>query len=186
MNVDVASLLRQLQAIKADAEKVLSDLSDAQFNWRPQPHAWSIAQCLDHLNIFGQQYFSILIEKITHAEKANLLGGGRYELGLVGRLFLRLTEPPVRSRFKAPKRFVPAPEKQLTAVAEEFLTLQDKAIAMIRQAEKLNWGKIKVASPQSRVLKFNLATILVIVVAHERRHLWQAWQTRNHSNFPSS
>jgi len=185
MRIDAASLQEQLLVIKVDAEKLLSDLSDAQFNWRPGLYVWSIAQCLDHLNIFGRQYFPILIEKIAQAEKRNVLRGGSYDLGFLGKLFLRLTEPPVRSRFKAPNRFLPAPEKQLYSVGEEFQSLQDKAIALIQQAEKLHWRKIKVASPESKLLKLNLASILAIVVAHERRHLWQAWQIRNHCNFPA-
>jgi hypothetical protein len=46
------------------AAELCGNLTTAQFNWRPQPGRWSIAECLVHLNIsaklFGQAIASSL------------------------------------------------------------------------------------------------------------------------------
>ncbi len=185
MSIDANSLQQQLQTIKLDADNLLTGLSDAQFNWRPEPHIWSIAQCFRHLNVFGREYFSIIAEKVAAAEKANLIGAGNYKLRILGKYFLKLMEPPVKTKFKAPKIFQPVADSSLPEVSQEFQRLQDETIALIVHAEKLNWSKIRVNSPATNLLRFNLTEILAILAAHERRHLWQAAQLRLHLNFPA-
>lgn len=185
MTIDAISLQQQLQKIKIDADNLLTGLSDAQFNWRPEPHIWSMAQCFVHLNIFGREYYPLITEKVIAAERANLMGVGNYKLSLFGKLFLKLTEPPVKTKVKAPKIFQPWPDSPLAPTREEFQCLQTETITLIARAEKLNWTKIKVNSPATKLLKFNLTEILAIFAAHERRHLWQASQLRHHTNFPA-
>ncbi|MGE0392539.1 MAG: DinB family protein, partial [Vicinamibacterales bacterium] len=45
----------------ADAAAALAEpLSDDQFNWQPAPDAWSVAQCLEHLNATARSYLPML------------------------------------------------------------------------------------------------------------------------------
>jgi di/tricarboxylate transporter len=43
---ELQSLQHQFQGIKTDAQDLLADLTEAQFNWHPSFHEWSIAQAL--------------------------------------------------------------------------------------------------------------------------------------------
>jgi hypothetical protein len=45
-------------------------------------------------------------------------------------------------------------------------------------------GSISFASPMASLLKLNLADGCVILLAHDRRHLWQAEKVRQHPSFP--
>ena len=185
MQIDPAALREQLQAINTDAETLLRGLNEAQFNWRPAPRFWSIAQCLAHLNRFGQQFLPTIAEGLAQAAVHNGAPAASYKLSWLERRFCLLLEPPVRARFKAPARFMPVPDQRLAEVRQEFQAVQDHLAALLQQAERLPWETIKVASPRSALLKLRLPAMLLVVLAHERRHLWQAWQLRKQPAFPA-
>jgi hypothetical protein len=48
----------------------------------------------------------------------------------------------------------------------------------------LNLVKVKITSPLASFLKFRLGAAFGIVIAHDRRHLWQAQQVRHAEGFP--
>jgi len=51
MTVELQHMLEQLEAIKAEGRAVAAGLTEAQFNCHPSPGRWSIADCLQHLNV---------------------------------------------------------------------------------------------------------------------------------------
>ena len=108
MKVDEASLLQQIQDIRADANALLADLSETQFNWRSEPQVWSIAQCLDHLNLFARTYFPVISQLIIiHANAAALpdtAAPPSYTLNLLNKLVVRQIEPPVRIKASAARK----------------------------------------------------------------------------------
>ena len=55
----------------------------------------------------------------------------------------------------------------------------------MRMAEGLDFRRIKVRS-QFGPMSFSLGATFLIVLAHERRHLWQARQVRIADTFPSA
>ena len=57
----------QLLSIKQDAEGLMSVLTDAQFNWRPAPGRWSIAECFDHLNTTARLFVPAIDAAIATA-----------------------------------------------------------------------------------------------------------------------
>jgi hypothetical protein len=60
---DLQEYARQIEAINEDARDLIAGLSEVQFNWRPVPGHWSIAECVDDLTITGRE----LIERIKEA-----------------------------------------------------------------------------------------------------------------------
>lgn len=184
MKTDAASLQQQLCGIKTEAENLLSGIDDRNFNWRASPHQWSIAQCLDHLNIFGELYFSQIENAVARARLRNNFNSNNFRIGLLAGFFLRITEPPVKTKVKAPKIFVPAPEKLIADVVPGFFEYQDRLIKKIDEYKDLDWAKVKFPSPATNLLKFNLTEGLSVITAHERRHLWQAGEVKKSPQFP--
>jgi hypothetical protein len=183
MDNDAPGLKMQLAAIKEDASNLVAGLTDAAFNWKPDAAHWSIAQCLDHLNVTGYLYLPQLTAKI--GQSAPSASAQNYRLRWFGKLFVRQLEPPVKTKFKAPKSFVPAPEKLLDEVVPEFMRLQDVLAQEISAADQVNWARVKVVSPASKLIRINLTEAFAVITAHERRHLYQAWQVRKNPDFPS-
>jgi len=177
---------RQFEAIKQDARELLNGLTDTQFNWRSAPGKWSIAECLAHLNVTGQVYLPLIERRVNQARAEKVLGRGPFRHGFLGNLFIRATEPPVkRIRVKAPKIFAPQPEHMLAVIVPAFMSLQEYLLRQIRAADGLDLGRVKITSPVGRLLKLSLGQVFAFIAAHERRHLWQARQVRNDTNFPN-
>src|SRR5215813_7267296 len=117
----------QLVSIKQDAGGLMSGLADAQFNWRPAPNRWSVAECFDHLNISAEKLFIPRIDAaISKARAQGLTSTGPFVYPMLQRYFVHLNEPPPRVRFKAPRAFRPVSEKRLDAVRAEFMEWQDR------------------------------------------------------------
>lgn len=174
----------QVEAIKQDARELATGMTDRQFNWRAQPGQWSIAECLDHLNVTGNLYLPVINRAIDQAHKQGILSQGPFHHGFLGNWFVRFTEPPPKRKIKAPRAFAPSAAKSLAGVVTEFMTLQDAFVRSIMQANGLNLAKVKVASPISNLIRLSLGQGFALMTAHERRHLWQAHQVKSNPNFP--
>lgn len=184
LSAELQGYREQFEAVKRDARGLLSGLTDAQFNWRPAPGAWSIAECLAHLNVTGQFYLPRIDRRIREATAAGALGEGPFRYGPLAKMFVRGMEPPAKLKFKAPKILAPMPEHLLSVIGPAFLTLQEQFVERLRAARRVDLRRVKVPSPVSRFFRINLGLVFPLIAAHERRHLWQAHQVRNHPNFP--
>ena len=175
---------RQVEAIKRDATDLVVELSEAQFNWRPEAGRWSIAECLTHLNVTARQYFPLIRAAIEQARARHLLSAGPFRHGFLGNWFVRSLEPPVKRRFKAPKIFVPPPDQPFVSVVPEFMGVQEQLLRFVRDANGVDLARAKVHSPASRLIRISLGQSLALLAAHERRHLWQARQVKDNPRFP--
>jgi hypothetical protein len=88
-------------------------------------------------------------------------------------------------RVPAPRRFRPVAERSISDVVPRFLGLQQEILVRIESAEGLDLGRIRLSSPISRRFRMSLGQWFAFLAAHERRHLWQAWQVRRHPKFPA-
>lgn len=174
----------QFQSIAGQATALTSGLTEAQFNWRPSPQAWSIEECLGHLTIVGQTEINLLDSAIQNAKTRGINGKGPFRYGFLDRTVLRMTEPPVRRKFTAPRRFQAVHGQPLTAVLPTFLHLQSQFIRLVEQSQGLDLARVKVATPITRLLKLSLGIMLAQQAAHEQRHLEQARRVREHPQFP--
>jgi hypothetical protein len=183
---ELAELDRQFTAVKAEASALVSRLQDSQFNWRPGPHSWSIGECLLHLNMVGARCIQTLEEALADARTRGMVGHGPFEYGWLGKWILANTEPPSKHKYKAPRAFTPAYGQPISAVLPTFRHLQEQLALQLEQASGLDLAHIKVPAPEARLLRFNLHLTFAWIAAHERRHLWQARQVRNHAAFPAA
>jgi len=181
---DLAACLVELDEIDADARRLLAGLEDARFNWSPGTSRWSIAQCLAHLDIVGRAYITVLDQAMERARAESLFAQAPFHYGFFERWFVRSSEPPAGLRLRTPGPARPSSEYFIEQLPGRFFTLQDELRQRLRRADGLDLARVKVASPFVRTLKLGLGPCFQFLVAHERRHLWQAWQVRNCDAFP--
>lgn len=175
----------QFEAIKQDAQELVAGLTDSQFNWHPGPGAWSIAQCFDHLNVTAELYIPIIREGINRGRTQQLFSEGPFRHTIFGNWFVSTVEPPVKIKVKAPKKFIPSPEKPLDKIVPAFMDIQEHFLDCLREANGIHLSKIKIQSPAVKFIRLTLGQSFALMAAHERRHLWQARQVKNHPNFPA-
>jgi hypothetical protein len=177
----IADLWAQTERIKAEANSLVTGLTSAQFNWRPGPGRWSIGECLGHLNAMSDM--ALIIERlIGQAQAQKLFSQGPYRKPWPAQLFIKLTEPPYRMKVKTFPFMVPQSSEPVEQVLPKFLALQDQLQGWMQEANGLDLGGL--TAPNWAKLNFTLGQWLLFILAHERRHLWQAQNVRNHPQFP--
>jgi hypothetical protein len=193
---EIDEFRRQFEQLADDADAIAAPLSDAQFAWNPcasaqglarrrvNGGAWSVAQCIDHLNVTARLYLPRLDEGIANAIRQGRYGEGPFVYWWIARLFVRTLEPPPRFRVKTPAAFEPPPGRTRREIMAAFRAYQVQYVDRLRQANGLDLARAHVRSPAASWLVMPLGTGFAAMIAHERRHLWQARRVIEHPQFP--
>ncbi len=177
---------QQFEALARDAEAMAGDVSDDQFNWRPPSGGWSVAQCIEHLNITTRSYLPALDEGIADAIRRGLYGDGPFRYGWFARMFVRSVGPGGRMKFKAAKAWLPPASRPKQETLAAFRAYQVQCIDRLRQANGLDLSRAKVKSPASNLVRLPLGSAFAVLVAHAERHLAQARRVMAEPAFPTS
>jgi hypothetical protein len=181
---EVDALKLAFEALASDADALVSPLTNEQFTWQPQPDAWSIAQCLDHLNATARTYLPSLDEGIADAIRRGMYAEGPFQYNWIGRALVWSVQPPPRFRTKAPAAFLPAPARPRAEITAAFRAYQVQFVDRLRQANGIDLARARVSSPIAKWLRISLGSGFALQIAHERRHLWQATQVASKAGFP--
>lgn len=173
---ELESLRIEYNDILARADAIFSSVSAAEFQRPPQPGAWSIAECFDHLNKTDRMYAGRIADAIAKGKRERIVSAGPFRYSWLQRYFVRKTEPPVAFRVRAPKTFAPAAQADLQQCAAEFRKWNRELVRLTEEAEGLDLKRIQVPSPVAEWLKWSLGIVFHICAAHDRRHLYQARQ----------
>ena len=177
---DIQALEQAFDAIDRDARALLDGLTEAQGIWRPAPTAWSISHCFDHLATANRVYLRAMEPPAERALQQGRRRRGPAVPGLIGGWFVRSLEPPVKPWFKmkAPKKIVPRPSPPPYDAVAQFFASQVEVLAFLMKYADIDLAGVLFPNPFIRGVRFSLATGLHVTAAHERRHLWQAWNVR--------
>lgn len=185
LSPELAGYASQLAAVRNDATELLGGLSEVQLNWRSAPDRWSIAQNLTHLVVIGRLYLPQFDRAIQRAREKGWRKPGPFEYGAIGNWVVAELEPPPRHRMRAPKMFKPQPVQPLEHVRDAFLELQGEFEQRVHSANGIDLRRAKVATVFSSLLRLPLGQAFQAMLAHERRHLWQARNVRSAAGFPA-
>src|SRR2546423_2147102 len=169
-----------LGAAGRGARELTAGLSPQDGLWREAEGTWSVPECLDHLATANRVYLEPMTAAALHARERGHVRRGPAVPGVIGGWFVRSLEPPVSRRFRmrAPRTIVPRPAPPLADAFEAFLAAQAAVRAFLRTYADLDLASVRFVNPFIRGVRFSLATGLHVIAAHERRHLWQAWNVR--------
>jgi hypothetical protein len=184
LTADIEHFRGQFEQLATEADTLAGPLSKEQFNWHPAPGAWSVAECIDHLNVTARLYLPMLDEGIAEAIRRGLYAPGPFHYNWFNRFVARSMEPPARIRTKAPKAFQPPPDRPRQDVMAAFRAYQVQFVDRLRQANGLDLIRARVRSPIITWWRMPLGTALAFTTAHERRHLWQARRVTETPGFP--
>lgn len=183
---DLGELQVQLEASDHEAQALLRDLDEEQLNWRPDERSWSIAQCIDHLNVTNRVYLVPIRHAIEEARRKGVVRKGPIHPGFFGRWFVATLEPPPKRKLPAPRKIVPAVRKGKAELIEEWRRAQADLATLLREAAGIDLNGTRFVNPFISVIRFSVGTGFQVIAAHERRHLWQAGQVRGRDGFPQS
>ncbi|MEM6427708.1 MAG: DinB family protein [Deinococcota bacterium] len=168
-----AQLEQELKQFQAATQAFL-ELSDTQLLQRPPSGKWSVGEHLMHLVATNSVYFSKISDAL--AAQPDQQAEGPYNLGVLGRIFAWMMEPPVRLKMPTMAEWIPPTDLEPAQVRDEFMTMQDTFTASLESARGAALDKIIISSPASERIRLSLVEAYCVLLAHGRRHVWLANQ----------
>jgi hypothetical protein len=172
MNAQLSEIVLGFQGASERLDRLVRELPAELWTLRTDPQRWSVAECVEHLNLTGRVYLPILEDAIDRARP-------RYRRDPVGWLLWKSMPPPVRHRVRTTAPFVPGSGQPPAELVAEFDRLQQEQIALVRDADGLPLHRIRVVSPFNARVRYNAFSCLSILPPHQHRHLWQAEQVHD-------
>jgi uncharacterized damage-inducible protein DinB len=136
-------------------------------------NGWSIAQCVEHLNTYGNYYLPLFekeMAKSPNKPEANVI-----KSSWLGRKSIESMNPETgKKKFKALKNHIPASDLDAQAVIAQFISHQERLLQIIRLAQSKDIQQIKIPLSIAKFLKLNLGDALQFLIIHNERHIQQA------------
>ncbi|MCU0369592.1 MAG: DinB family protein, partial [Cyclobacteriaceae bacterium] len=132
---------------------------------------WSIAQCLWHLNSYGEYYFPEIRKGLTKNYPFN----PEFKSSWLGNYFTNTMKPGLKmKKYKAFKDHTPAPALDAHEVVAKFIQQQEELLDLLKLARHTDLNKVRIPISISRWLKLKLGDVFQFIIAHNERHLQQA------------
>lgn len=145
----------------------------ALLNQRPEENAWSVLECLEHLNLYGDFYLPEIAHRIHTAEKIE--GDPDFKSGWFGEKTVTgmLPKNDKVSKMRAFKNKTPNPSALSMVTIDRFIEQQKTMLRLLQEARSVSLKRVKtdITLP---LIRFYLGTTLRFVIYHNQRHLWQA------------
>lgn len=174
---------RDYQAAAAEARELCAGLTAAQLAWRPEPGRWSVAECLDHLHVTGEEVLAQVEAAVERGWARGTTGSPPFRYGWLGPWFVRANAPSGR-RVSTPRVFRPRAGRPPVGALDDFLALQDELAAALERADGLDLARVRARSPVTPLLRIGIGSWFEVVAVHQQRHLAQARAVRGHPGFP--
>lgn len=176
----IAELSRETRELVRIVREEFASLPEAELNRRPAPDRWSIAQCLEHLNSYGDYYLPLLEKAIRKGVERQIPFHPEFRSGRLGHYFAQSMRPnadgSIGLKMKAFKNHRPAPELDARAVLASFLKQQQQLLDLLQRAGQTDMSRLSIPISIARWLRISAGDTFRFLIAHEQRHMLQAQQ----------
>ncbi len=158
--------------------KKFETLTLEQLNYKSNEKSWSILECLEHLNLYGDFY---LKEIATRLNESKYNQPKEYcNSSMLGSYFAKVMKVK-DDKIKSMKTFVnmdPKDSKLPVSIIQRFIAQQEEYLILLEKAKEVNIQKIKTSITISKLIKLRLCDTLMVVIYHNERHVWQAGRVK--------
>lgn len=176
---DPAAWLDAATAIEVDLGALTSSLSEAQFHAPPRIGGWSVGYCIEHLILTGHLLMHEWDAAISRQQWAH--GTGQEpDYAWWQRKLLHFAENPNHLKLKASNPAVPYLRRSIDQTRDGFLDMHRGVAGRVAATRGMDLRKIKVPHALLGWMQHSLDFSFDLTLAHERRHLRQAWLVRHH------
>jgi DinB superfamily len=141
---------------------------------QPESNAWSVAQVLEHLNMYSRYYMEA-IEKQLHRNQT--IASNSFVPGWLGNYFTNLMKPTkenkIAKKMKAPKNAIPSLQPNANDMLGEYINHQHHLLNLLTIAKSVNLNGNRISTSLSKLIKLKLGDTFRFFVAHEQRHFLQ-------------
>jgi len=144
--MDAKKLINELTEISQNnIQEVLSfkDLPDRVLNQKYDPETWSVLECIEHLNRYGNFYIPEIRKQIDNSKHNPVM---EFKSGMLGNYFAKSMLPRDRlNKMKTFKSMNPNNSSLDRNVLDTFIHQQQQMVELLEKARKTNLTKVKTA-----------------------------------------
>lgn len=166
----IQTLLEHTRQIINQAEKLKScDLNT--LTWKENETSWSILECLEHLNLYGDFYLPQIESKIKNSStEADI----EFKSGFLGSYFAKSMLPKERlNKMKTFKDKNPLNSNLDKIVIDKSINQQIKLLDLLNQSRNVSLNRVKIQTSISNLIKLKLGDTFQFFINHIIRHLKQ-------------
>lgn len=152
----------------------LKELPEVQLNTRNKESAWTILECIEHLNRYGDFYLPEIEKQLF--ETSSDPGAKSFKPGIIGNYFVGMIQVKngKLKKMKTPKEMDPILSDLTITTIDRFLKQQERLTALLQLAKQKDLTHIKTAISLTKMIRLRLGDTLRFVVYHIERHIAQA------------
>lgn len=179
MKTQNESMINRLIQLTEENKRAGSEfllLSDQELNWKANSESWSILECLEHLNRYGDFYLPEIQRVIQQAKPTS---NTNFKSGVLGSYFAKSMLPKTNlNKMKTFKSMNPCGSQLNRSVVETFISQQNQLITLLNNALQVDLTKEKTAISITKLIRFRLGDTFQFVINHTLRHVVQAQNVR--------
>ncbi|WP_106916123.1 DinB family protein [Chryseobacterium aurantiacum] len=148
-----------------------------ELNFRMSTDSWSVLECLEHLNRYGDFY----IPEISHRISSSVTSSQPvFRPGILGNYFAKSMLPKEKlNKMKTLKAMNPIHSQLNKEVLTEFAKQQQLLLELLEKAKHIDLEKTKTAISISKLITLKLGDTFRFVIYHNARHLAQVERILN-------
>lgn len=151
--------------------EALKSKSNDELNWRVNNNAWSILECLEHLNLYGDFYLPE-IEKVIH--KATNKSEVIFKSGILGNYFAESMLPKEKmTKMKTFRDKNPINSNLERGTIDRFMNQQVEMLGLLEQARAISLNKEKTQITLTKWIRLKIGDTFRFIINHNIRHLNQ-------------
>ncbi len=133
---------------------------------------WSIAQCLEHLNSYGDYYLPEINKALIRSQ--DVAPKTTYKSGWLGACFTKMMDPASAKKMQAFKNHIPAVNLDPDEVVARFIAQQETMLLYLNSARKTDIGATRIPISITKLVRLKTGDVFQFCVAHDARHIAQA------------
>lgn len=165
--------LKGLQENLLHGFEQVASLDDGALNFKSTPDSWSILECLEHLNRYGDFYLPEIEARILNASPE--AAKHQFRSGWLGNYFVKMIRVKDGSikKMKTVKSMDPSASSLDRLVLDRFFKQQKRYLQLLQEARQYDLQGIKTRISILPFFKMRLGDTFRFLIYHHERHLLQ-------------
>lgn len=145
---------------------------DAELNKRLSDDSWSVLECFEHLNLYGNFYLPEIKKRI---ETSHTKSASEFKSGLLGNYFAKSMLPKEKlNKMKTFNNMNPIHSNLSKQTISIFIEQQKQLLVLLNASRFVNLNKVKTSISITSLIKLKLGDTFRFVINHNARHIQQA------------
>ncbi len=164
--------LIKITKVNMNEVQTFKTLSEQELNHRKTNNSWSILECIEHLNRYGDFYIPEIKKSMLNSKHPK---SATFKSGFLGNYFANTIKPKEKlNKMKTPKSMNPINSSLDKSVLDRFIYQQEQLLEHLNEANNINLTKLKTPTSLSKWINLRLGDTLRFVIFHNQRHVQQA------------